>query len=92
MADTTLNQFRSIFPMAPLTEGMGSVFESGNVFCHTCLAVVTGFAFFYFLAFDIGQPFALSGLAVVAGLALQPSLVGAMRKIGGFGGLGRINR
>jgi hypothetical protein len=82
MTDAALGQFRLSLRVAILTQGMGRIFEGVDLFRHSGLAVVTSFAFFNFLPFDISNLFAVRSLAVVTDDAFQTALVRCMWKLG----------
>jgi hypothetical protein len=70
MTNAAFGQFRLGFLVTILTQGMGRILVGVDLFGHAGLAVVTGFAFFYFLPFGIGDFLAVSVLAVVANATL----------------------
>jgi hypothetical protein len=70
MTDAAFGQFRFVFLVTILTLGVGCILEGAQLLGHAGLAVVTGFAFFYFLPIGIGDLLAVSAFAVVADAAL----------------------
>ena len=81
MADRAFDQFRSVFPVAPLTEGVGGIFKGGDFLRQTRFTVMAGFTFFDFLSFDVRESLAFGALAVMTGSAFQSGLVRPVGKL-----------
>ena len=91
MADRTFDQFRPVFPVASLAEGVGGIFKGGDFFRETRFTVMAGFTFFDFLSFDVRESLAFGALAVMTSSAFQSGLVRTMGKLRRIRRFCRIN-
>jgi len=75
VTDTTPGKILVLLEVTFHTEHMTGTLERRYPFRHASLAIVTGFAFFYFLPSDIINHFPVGTLAMMTAVALQPLML-----------------